>query len=189
MKTGLRNVSLLDGTSRLRVPTCRGAHSFADVMPPIANLAVCCLLEMMACLSLCGCGPSTENNPFSQELTDKSGTNRLALLYVPVGFRIGREGHYEFHSLVLNTKVGSKWMKRLSISRTAFQAGTSRRRWVSEIASFDAGTGIAIIKVAEADAPMNAASISYAYSWREWNLFSNEEVRLLRICEDPLERY
>jgi hypothetical protein len=46
-----------------------------------------------------------------------------------------------------------------------------------------------IIKVAEGDAPTNAKSVSYAYPWRKWNLLTNAEIRLIRVCTDPFERY
>src|SRR5262245_29875350 len=39
----------------------------------------------IALLFLCGCDFSPPANPFSREVTDKSGTNLLALIYVSTG--------------------------------------------------------------------------------------------------------
>lgn len=75
------------------------------------------------------------------------------------------------------------------ISKAAFQETSATERWINGIDSFDPASGIAIIRVAEADAPMGSKVINYAYSWREWNLLTNSEVRLLRVCEHPFEKY
>jgi len=141
------------------------------------------------CLLLCGCGskPITQ-----QEVTDSTGSNRLA--------RIDRERSsvidslqsrrsFDFDSLVWRTNAGGSWHDRIVISQTAFQAGSPRRRWVSQIHSLDATKGTAIIKVAEGDVPEGSPSIRFIYSWREWSLLTNGEVRLIRTCADPFEKY
>ncbi len=141
------------------------------------------------CLFLCGCGskPVTQ-----QEVTDATGSNRLA--------RIDRERSslldslqsrrsFDFDSLVWRTNAGGSWHDRVVISQAAFQAGSPRRRWVSQIHSLDATKGTAIIKVAEGDVPEGSPSIRFIYSWREWSLLTNGEVRLIRTCADPFEKY
>jgi hypothetical protein len=138
------------------------------------------------CLLICGCNSRVTK----KEVTDSTGSNRLALLYTDVSsFRdmLRRQKSFDFHSVVWRTNAGDAWRDHVVISEAAFQAGTTRRRWVSEIHSLDATTGIAIIKVAEGDAPTNSPTINYIYSWREWSLLTNGEVRVLGICADPFE--
>jgi hypothetical protein len=94
-----------------------------------------------------------------------------------------------FHSLAWRTKEGDEWKDQVVISRDAFQAGSPRRRWVSQIHSLDATKGTAIIKVAEGDMPEGSQSIHFIYSWRECSLLTNGEVRLIRTCADPFDKY
>ena len=62
-------------------------------------------------------------------------------------------------------------------------------RWAVERHSLDDAKGTAIIKVAEGDVPEGSLSIRYIYSWREWNLLTNGQVRLIRTCANPFEKY
>ena len=81
--------------------------------------------------------------------------------------------------------------ERANISRGAFLAGTTRDRWVIDIDSLDTSNGTAIIKVGENSLPVTKGStvtVSCTYSWREWNLLHNGEVRVLRLCKDPFEK-
>jgi hypothetical protein len=76
------------------------------------------------------------------------------------------------------------------ITKADFEAGGIRSRWVSNLESFDARTGTAVIKVAEYSSPQtNGTAVSRAviYSWREWSMTSNAEVRVLRVCKEPFE--
>lgn len=100
-----------------------------------------------------------------------------------------RRQSFDFDSLVWRTNAGGAWHDHVVISQTAFQAGSPRRRWVSQIHSLDATNGTAIIKVAEGDVPEGSPSIRFIYSWREWSLRTNGEVRLIRVCADPFEKY
>ena len=146
----------------------------------------------LASLLLCGCGYRPPQNPFSQEVVDRTGTNMLALVYVPVGSSSFGRPSYDFHSIVWRTKDGTNWNDRIVISQFAFQTGYPRRRWVTEVASLDSAQGTAIIKVAEEAPPVatnQTVSINVFYSWREWNLLTNSEVRVLRMCQDPFEKY
>ena len=144
-------------------------------------------LLSIACLVFCGCDFSPPANPFSKEVTDKSGTNRLALIYVSTGLGPGPNSEsFDFHSLVWRTKTGTNWIDHAVITKTDFETGVARRRWISELDSLDPSTGNAIIKVAEGG-DTNGSRV--VYSWREWSVISNIEVRVLRICKEPFEPF
>jgi hypothetical protein len=59
---------------------------------------------------------------------------------------------------------------------------------VSEIYNLDPATGTSIIKVAEM-APTNDVKGLVTYSWREWCITNNQQVRILRICKEPFEPF
>ncbi len=121
-------------------------------------------------------GPTTE-------ITDASGQHRLMMRYVPAG-----KG-YNFDALIWRAQESGVWKQRVIITQGDFESGSNRHRWVSEIHSFDPTTGTVILKVAEGDAPKSASNINYIYSWREWSVLTNSEIRLIRICSDPFEKY
>ena len=151
---------------------------------PLRRIAVPIL-----CLWLCGCGSQRVTQ---EEVTDSAGSNRLARVDREVtSFMDALRGHkgFYFDSLVWRTNAGGVWHDHIVISKAAFQAGSPRRRRVSQIHSLDAAKGTAIIKVAEGDVPDGSPSIRFIYSWREWSLLTNGEVRLIRICADPFEKY
>jgi hypothetical protein len=138
----------------------------------------------IASFFLCGCDFGMHPGPGpTSEISDASGKHRLMMRYVAV------DRGYDFDALVWRTQDASEWKQRLIITRDDFERGTDRRRWVSEIHSFDPDTGNAIIKVAEGDVPKNSGTVHYIYSWREWSLLTNAEVRLIRVCADPFERF
>jgi hypothetical protein len=145
---------------------------------------------LVLCLLLCGCGGSKRVT--QEQVTDSTGSNRLA--------RVDRERSslldtlrsrrsFDFDSLVWLTLEGGSWHEHIAISEAAFQAESPRTRWVSQLHSLDAARGTAIIKVAEGDVPAGSPSIRYIYSWREWSLLTNGEVRMIRVCADPFEEY
>ena len=141
-------------------------------------------LLAIACFVLCGCDFMSSRGPGpTTEISDSSGKHRLVMRYVAV------DRGYDFDALIWRTKDGDGWKERLTITQDDFERGTERRRWVSEIRSFDPTTGHAIIKVAEGDAPKTATTVHYVYSWREWSLLTNAEVRLIRVCADPFEKF
>jgi|GEM_PF-2912934 len=144
---------------------------------------------LLVTVLICGCSPATHNDPFTQEVTDKQGTNRLVLNYTPVGLALFGSRRYEFKSLVWQTKTSSNWGDKIIISKAAFQGTGPKERWISRIDSFDPASGIATIRVAEADSPINSKNILYVYSWREWSLLTNGEIQLLRICTNPFEQF
>jgi hypothetical protein len=111
-------------------------------------------------------------------ITDPSGHERLTLQY---------EGG-QFRSLIWSSEQGNEWHCKAVITQSDFQANYDKRRWVSALHSFDPDAGHAIIKVAE-DVPFDKSFTRCIYSWREWDLFANREVRLFRVCEDPFEEF
>lgn len=130
-----------------------------------------------------------EIRPF---ITDTRSGHQLALRKVRQG------GGYHFDSLIWrkHPEVGERSLEAsivvATITRSAFQAGSERKRWVSDIHSFDASTGRAIIQVAEADVPMNhppEQEVNIQYSWREWNIRENRAVRYLATCKLPSDVY
>jgi hypothetical protein len=141
-------------------------------------------------------------NPSSRTVLDSTGTNQLALVYYPSrhwsftfpgGTGLSLAGQTkERRSLIWRTKNGTNWSEKLQITDEAFQAGHARPRWISEVHSLNPAKGVAVIKVAEDSAPRTnggAVFIYCDYSWREWSLLTNGEVRLLRMCNGPSEKY
>jgi hypothetical protein len=149
-------------------------------------------LHLTVCCFICGC--SSPESPQNQHVvSDATGTNLLALTHVVTGRHLfGGETDYDFHSLVWKSKVGTDWVDRCVISKSAFQASRRQLRWVSDIDSFDTGKGTAVIKVAEESVPITNSggwTVNVVYSWREWSLLTNGEIRVLRVCGDPFEKY
>ena len=141
------------------------------------------------CLLLCGCGSKRVTQ---EAVTDSTGSNRLARIDREVSSLLDSlqsRRSFDFDSLVWRTNRGGSWHDHIVISEAAFQAGSPRTRWVSQIHSLDAAKGTAILKVVEGDVFMGSLSIHYVYSWREWSLLTNGEVRLIRTCADPFEKY
>jgi hypothetical protein len=60
---------------------------------------------------------------------------------------------------------------------------------VSEVHSFDPSQGVAILKIAEGDAPDNAPVMNVSYSWRKWDLIGNKEIGRLQDCTSPFDPF
>lgn len=155
------------------------------------------IVFLILCLLLCGCG---SKRVMQEEVTDSTGSNRLVRIaridYVRPSsslldlFQTRRSTNFD--SLVWRTNAGGAWQDYIVISDAAFQAGSPRRRRVSQIHSLDASNGTAIIQVVEESPPKRIGSgirIDTIYSWREWSLLTNGEVRLIRVCANPSEKY
>jgi hypothetical protein len=114
----------------------------------------------------------------------ESGNERLCLFVVAAE---SMHGGVDFHSLVWETQTDAIWRAKTAISDREFQGTHNHRRWISELHSFDAERGDAIIKVGEADRPQPANSYQVLYSWRLWSVTANVEVARLQDCEanDP----
>jgi hypothetical protein len=96
-----------------------------------------------------------------------------------LGLRTPDDTFYDFHSLVWDVNDGLTWQRKATITQADLeQDGT--RRWVSDLHSLDARYGSAFIKVAEGDWRVT-------YSWREWDLLSNKEIRMIKVCECPFD--
>jgi len=144
------------------------------------------------CLLLCGCGSKRVTQ---QEVTDATGNNRLARIDRDVSSLVDSlqsRQSFDFDSLVWRTNAGGTWRDHIVIPEAAFQAGSPHRRWVSQIHSLDVSNGTAIIKVGEESPPRTVGGgvrMDVVYSWREWSLLTNGEVRLIRTCADPFEKF
>jgi hypothetical protein len=148
------------------------------------TLAVCCLL-------LWGCTkPPNQKVKEFETITDEAGNNQLVLQFVQRDFPMKGEGRaYDFHSLDWEIKDGAKWVRKVAISRDDFQKGCQRRRWVSKLQSFEPTTGRAILRIGE-DGLLDAAGDTHVtYTWREWDVLKNQEVRVIRVCQDPFESF
>ena len=97
------------------------------------------------------------------------------------GLRMPDDKGYNFHSLVWDVHAGSKWQRKATITRPDFERDGTRR-FVIDLQSFDARYGSAIIKVGEGDWRVT-------YSWREWDLWSNKEIRTIKVCESPFDPF
>ena len=144
-------------------------------------------------LALCGC----DKRVLKHVTTDPAGLNRVAISERHVAsYDDVIHGRHSclFESLVWQTNAGGRWVNRVVIPQTAFQKGfqdgSPQGRWVTEIHSFNPEKGTAIIKVGEieilTDSPRRIRS---NFSWREWSLLTNGEVRLVRSCTNRNEKY
>jgi hypothetical protein len=136
----------------------------------------------------CGC----EAKVARQKIVDATGTNSLAVMIIrtrPISYVIGGEESYRFDSLAWQTKDPYKWTDYSVIPLKVFRFRNSHLRAVEEIHSFDPTNGTAIIKVVEGNAPPGGFDTGYAFSWREWNLLTNGEVRFIRACTNRLEKF
>lgn len=123
------------------------------------------------------------------EVADKTGDHRLLLKFIeaPVLTLGGVERAFDFHLLVWEAKNGSTWTPKITITQSDFEKGTKHRRWISEIHSLAPDTGRATIKVGEEGPPDHAGSVHVTYSWREWDLVDNKEVRIIEVCDAPFD--
>jgi hypothetical protein len=144
---------------------------------------VCLILFVLAC----GCDFRSSGPGPNQ--TIRNGKDRLTLRFAPRGVPVPGGIGYDFHSLVWEREEGDFWRERTVISQEQFQAGTDRHRSVHELHSFDPTTGNAIIQIAEGNAPTNAGTVTMIYSWREWNLRTNGEIRFIRVCKEPFKKF
>lgn len=149
-----------------------------------------CRLLAAACLMLSACDHMPVD-PYSKEVVDITKTQKLCLIYTPVFSNASSQliDGFHFDSLVWKTRNGTNWEEKIAITGDRFANGSPPVRSVTDVAKFDSKSGIAIIKVGIATETTNGTMIrnDIAYSWREWNLFSNRTERILRICKDPFD--
>ncbi len=118
-----------------------------------------------------------------EKITDGTGDHQLFVRWAPFG-----EG-FNFDSLVWQHRIDSAWVDRSVITREQFEEGSHHRRWISTVHSFDPTQGTAIVRVAEGNAPRDTERVHYTYSWREWDLLHNCEIRFIRICSTPHDKF
>ncbi len=79
------------------------------------------------------------------------------------------------------------WVDYVTITDDDFPRGL----WIARIHSFDPITGIAVLRIQEVNvletSDNNEREITY--SWREWDLRTNKEVRFIRVSDDPTEPF
>lgn len=124
------------------------------------------------------------------EVTDVSGHHRLLLRFIEIvrPRPVGERG-FDFHSLVWESRDDSKWKCKIRIRKSDFQRDTQQVRWIREIHCFDPDSGSATIKVAEERPPYSAGTIRVHYSWREWDLVRNKQIRIVQECESPFDKF
>lgn len=144
----------------------------------------------LACMVLMGCAATPSRIVTTSQAVDAGGNNRLLLRDTEQPIPDGGEGAmaYDFHSLVWEVRNGDTWTEKSVLTQADFQQGSSQKRWVNELHGFDAN-GLAIIKVGEGRPGNVPGSRHVEYSWREWDVGKNQEVRVLRVCRDPFEPF
>jgi hypothetical protein len=141
----------------------------------------------LLCLVLAGCGMQTSPNIVTfDEVTGPGDGDRLVLRLVEVPAATSGRA-FDFHSVVWEVRDGDAWAARLAITQADFQRGAVRRRWVSALHGLDPDGGVAILQVGEEQPPDARGVVRVEYSWREWDLFNNREVRVLRVCQSSFE--
>lgn len=127
------------------------------------------------------------------ELRNEDG-NHLALRFVEVSEpeqiwiplpgvpKPQKQKGFDFHSLVWDVSDSFGWTRKVTITKEELEAD-GMRRWVSDVHSFNPSGGTAIIRIAEE----NGWNISY--SWREWDLCRNQQIRMVKLCDCPFEPF
>ncbi len=147
------------------------------------------LIYFLILLLVVGCNSRRKREGLNDVIADTTGKHELVLERTRAEITPGQHFGHEFKSLVWRFKQAGEWKEKIRITHSDFQSGFNHRRGIVEVHDFDPASGIAIVKVAEADAPSEAKRTRFVYSWREWSLLTNAEIRLLRTCGDPFEKY
>ena len=118
-----------------------------------------------------------------------SERDRLKLLDI-----VGTEdGGWYFHSLLWERRFGDEWRKHHELTQDDFQWQHPNRRWVADVHSFSPDDGSAVVQVGEGSKPMYplypGRGTTFHYSWRRWDLINNTELKRLKDCHDPFDRY
>lgn len=122
------------------------------------------------------------------ELISAGGADRLLLRIVMDPDDADSEFHgFDFHSLAWEVRQGDLWFERVVITAADFQQGNDLRRWISEVHQWNSDSGVAILMIGEEQLP-DAQEVTWVqYSWREWDLRTNREVGVVRVCRSPSE--
>jgi hypothetical protein len=139
-------------------------------------------------LLLVGCGPSDPAVLSFDEVLGPDGGDRLQLRFVEVPSHDDvKVQAFDFHSLVWEVRDGDAWVERAVITAADFQRGAAERRSVSALHSWDPVRGVAVLQVGEEQRPDARGVVQVQYTWREWDVVHNHEVRVLRVCQTPFE--
>ncbi|HKB06615.1 MAG TPA: hypothetical protein VKD90_30745 [Gemmataceae bacterium] len=122
------------------------------------------------------------------ELVSAGGADRLLLRFVEDPDDADTEfPGLDFHSVVWEVRQGDLWFEHVVITAADFQRGNDRGRWVSALHHWNPVSGVAILQVGEEQLPDAHAVTWVQYSWCEWDLRNNREIRGLRVCRTPWE--
>ena len=87
---------------------------------------------------------------------------------------------YDFHSIAWQRNENGEWINHLTIDERDFERD-GRFPWVVSIHSFDPTTGTAVLRIGETGSPDDSGTVTATYSWREWDLNNNKEVRVIHL--------
>lgn len=147
------------------------------------------IILLLLILCLLGCDSRHTKAGLDDVVLDDSGNHKLVVERIRSQSPGGQGYGIDWTALVWMVKQGGEWTEKRRITQDDFQSGSNRRRWIVEVDRFDPDAGTAIVKIAEGDAPFDAERVRYNYSWREWNLLTNGEIRVIRVCKDTLEKF
>lgn len=88
------------------------------------------------------------------------------------------------YSLKWERKTEGTWKPYIYLPKNQFTKLFKYGGFFTDIESIDPQRNIATIKIAEWDAPKGGAR-SVDYSWREWDIRNNKEVKLTREIKYP----
>jgi hypothetical protein len=127
---------------------------------------------------------SPESETVERTVTHGSDPNhRLILRFVSVLNGAG----WDFYELDWQQKIGSEWRRHHSISAEEFQVGSSLRRWVCEISSFNPTNASAIVQIGSMDSD-DPRYHEARYAWGLLHLYTLD-LQILQVCADPFEPY
>lgn len=119
------------------------------------------------------------------EINEAGNRLRLNLIKLPpprpfLGFSARDPNCHDFHSLVWEVADGLTWVPKAIITHEDLET-EHVRRWVSDVHSLNPVAGSAIIRVGEDDDWRGRI----IYSWREWDLCRNQQLRMIKECRLP----
>jgi hypothetical protein len=117
---------------------------------------------------------------------DEKGCDRLTLRFLR-----DRDAKFawNFDALVWEIQAGIEWNQVSAFSREEVAATSSCRRWIADVASFDAGRGRAIIKIGQESEPDLQGRVWAKYSWWDCDMAGNRLLHLRRDCLNPSETF
>ena len=117
------------------------------------------------------------------------GDDEVLLRNQVVAIEDGEEVGFDFHSVVWVKLISGKEVEHLVLNRKDFITNPNMELWVADIGKFDSVTGNIIARFGQEKPGEGDYTKTVEYSWREWNLNQNKEVRFLYVCEDIFDKY